>query len=114
MSQSPKKRKSSKKKSNARTGSRSTPIILAVVGVLVIGAAAAFAVGNRKSSSNIAQDDYVPEVAGQPSLKADRTEIDLGDVKLGKTVSASFVLTNVGDEALRFSEIPYVELKEGC
>ena len=111
---SQKKKKKSNKNKKKTTGSLSTPLILGIAGLVVIAAAVAFVIGNQQSDTIFAQDDYVPEVVGQPSLRADRNEIDLGDVKLGKTVTASFVLTNVGDETLRFSEIPYVELKEGC
>jgi hypothetical protein len=53
-------------------------------------------------------------VNGTPVLQADRETIDLGDVKLGETVSASFTLTNTGDGPLKFEEAPYVEIVEGC
>ena len=90
------------------------PIITAVTGALVIAAALVFLAVKSQNGDPNEVENYVPAVAGQPSLVADREEIDFGDVKLGKTVTASFVLTNVGDETLRFTEIPYVELKEGC
>ncbi len=54
------------------------------------------------------------EVAGAPSLKVDKDQVDLGDEKLGQTVKVSFDITNVGDQPLRFSKEPYVEVKEGC
>ena len=54
------------------------------------------------------------EVTGTARLKADKQKIDLGDVKLGTTVRASFQLANVGDQPLRITKAPYVELKEGC
>jgi hypothetical protein len=54
------------------------------------------------------------EVAGRPSLKANQETVDLGDVRLGQTVEASFELANVGDQSLRFSESPYIEVVEGC
>jgi len=54
------------------------------------------------------------EVKGAPALRADQTEINLGDVKLGQTVEASFQISNAGDQPLRFSEKPYIEVKEGC
>jgi hypothetical protein len=54
------------------------------------------------------------EVAGKPELKADQELIDLGDVKLGETVSAAFQITNVGDKTLEFTKKPYVEIVEGC
>ncbi len=55
-----------------------------------------------------------PQVSGAPRLAVDKEKIDLGDVKLGQTVSVSFELTNVGDQALQFTASPYVEVKEGC
>jgi len=54
------------------------------------------------------------EVIGAPSLIADQEQVDLGEVKLGQTVKVSFRLTNVGDQPLRFSEQPYIEVVEGC
>ena len=54
------------------------------------------------------------EVQGAPSLKADRGQVDFGDVKLGQTVEASFKLTNVGDQPLRFNKPPYIEVVQGC
>ena len=59
-------------------------------------------------------EPYTPEVTGKPSLQVDQEQIDFGDVKLGKTVTASFKLKNVGDQPLRFSEAPYIEVREGC
>ena len=55
-----------------------------------------------------------PQVSGAPRLAADKEKIDLGDVKLGQTVSVSFELTNVGDRALQFTASPYIEVKAGC
>jgi hypothetical protein len=54
------------------------------------------------------------EVTGSPSLKVDQEKVDLGNVKLGRTVEVSFQLTNVGDQTLRFKEPPTIEVKEGC
>lgn len=54
------------------------------------------------------------EVTGASRLKVDKEEVNLGDVKLGQTVEASFQLTNVGDKTLQFTKAPYIEVKEGC
>jgi hypothetical protein len=54
------------------------------------------------------------EVSGAPSLDVDPPTIDFGDVKLGKTVTAVFELSNVGDQTLEFVRVPYVEVIEGC
>ncbi len=55
-----------------------------------------------------------PEVTGAAALKSDKEKIDLGDVRLGNTVSAAIQLTNVGDKPLRFMKKPYIQVVEGC
>jgi len=82
--------------------------ILAVVGGLVLISMSFFAL--RQNSTPSAQI----EVKGSPSLKVDKDQVDLGNVKLGQTVQVSFQLTNVGDQMLRFNKQPYVEVVEGC
>jgi hypothetical protein len=57
---------------------------------------------------------FTPEVIGAPKLKVDKESIDLGDRKVGQPVSVSFEITNVGDQPLRFSEAPYIEVAAGC
>lgn len=59
-------------------------------------------------------DPSLIEVSGQPSLKVDKEMIDYGDVKLNTNLTFAFQLTNVGDETLKISETPYVEVAEGC
>ena len=83
------------------------PVLTIVGGILLVGLAYFAMRGNSAPKANI-------EVKGAPSLKADKDKVDLGDVKLGKTVEVSFQLTNVGDQTLRFTEQPYVEVVEGC
>ena len=86
---------------------QSWPTLLFIGGglLLLIGAIFAF----RKPEPKVAV-----EVTGSPSLKVDQQKVDLGDVKLGQTVTVSFQLMNVGDQTLRFSKQPYIEVKEGC
>lgn len=86
-------------------------IPLALFSLVVILLAAFFAFRPRGARID---PNYVPEVNGAPSLKADKEQIDFGDVKVGEWVSASFELTNVGDEKLRFLKEPYIEVREGC
>ena len=81
--------------------------------LLVAGAAFAFIQLNSYSARNSYSATPI-EVKGAPSLKVDREEVNLGDVKLGKVVDVSFQLTNVGDQTLRFSGAPYIEVREGC
>jgi len=54
------------------------------------------------------------EVSGSPSLKVNQEKVDLGNVKLGQTVEVSFELINVGDQTLRFTKAPYIEVLAGC
>jgi hypothetical protein len=96
------------KYSSQRRKSPILPILLALGGLLLV-AAAVFSLTRDKADPN-----FKPEVTGSPSLKADQEKVDLGDVPLGQTVQASFVLTNVGDKTLKFTEEPYIEVLEGC
>jgi len=98
-----KKYSKKKRKQNARW----LPILVIGGGVLVIGLAFLALRKNPTPQAPI-------EVKGSPSLKVDKDNVDLGDEKLGKTVDVSFELTNVGDQTLRFSKQPYVEVLEGC
>ena len=84
------------------------PMVGIAVGVILVGVAA-FALFYKS-----AQPKAALEVTGRPSLKVDRESIDLDNQKLGNTVQASFKLTNVGDQPLRFTETPYIEVVEGC
>jgi hypothetical protein len=71
---------------------------------------------NPASQQNIVEPQQNNDLqsSGAPSLQVDQKVIDLGNVSLGKTVSASFVLTNVGDQPLQFTKAPYIELLAGC
>ncbi|MEW6092909.1 MAG: hypothetical protein AB1531_02980 [Chloroflexota bacterium] len=84
-------------------------LFLLMGGIVLVGLAFLALRGN-----SAAQPLAAIEVYGAPSLKVDQELVDLGDVKLGRIVQVSFRLTNVGDQPLRFSETPYVELVEGC
>lgn len=83
------------------------PMILGIGSVLIL-LIAAFFVFQKKPSA------YTPEVTGGPSLKVDKEKVDLGEMKLGSTAQVSFEITNVGDQPLRFSKAPFIEVKEGC
>lgn len=87
-----------------------TPVLLVLAGILLVGGAL-FALWK---SGQPAGSEVPIEVSGSPSLKVDQEHVDLGDVPLGKTVSVSFQLANVGDKDLRFSAKPFVEVVEGC
>jgi hypothetical protein len=83
------------------------PLVAILGGVLLIGLAYWGLSDKSTAKANI-------EVTGSPALKADKEKVDLRDVKLGQPVEVSFQLTNVGDQTLRFTKEPYIEVVEGC
>lgn len=83
------------------------PLFLALGGAVLLLVAAFFVF--RKPAT-----PYTAEVTGAPSAKVDKNRVDLGDEKLGNPVKVEFTVTNVGDQMLRFTKAPYIELKEGC
>jgi hypothetical protein len=98
-----------KRKTNGHKPSRNKgPVWLALGGVLVIGLAFLLYQASKPASK------APVDVKGSASLKVDKDKVDLGNEKLGDTVAVSFDVTNVGDQPLRFSEQPYVEVVEGC
>ena len=94
-----------------RSGKEPAPwaVLIVMGGVVLLGIAAYFLVGNGAAGPTAAV-----EVKGSGRLKVDQAKIDMGDIKLGQTVEARFQLTNVGDQPLKFSEKPYIEIVEGC
>ncbi len=84
------------------------PLLLLLGGALLLVGGAIFAF--RKPPAPKA----AIEVSGVPSLKVDKHVVNLGDVRLGQTVDVKFTLMNVGDQALRFSQAPYIQVVEGC
>ncbi len=50
----------------------------------------------------------------QGSLKIDPGEVNLGDIKLGRTVDASFKIQNVSDKTVTITDAPYIEVVQGC
>lgn len=104
MSQN-KPKKYSKKRS--RQNQRWLPVLIALGGLLLVGLA--FLALRDKSTPGAAI-----EVTGSPSLKVDQEKIDLGDMKFNQSAQVSFQLTNVGDQTLRFTKDPYIEVVEGC
>lgn len=99
----------SRRLAQKRRRAQRTWLFLGLGGVFLVGLAFFLLRGSQNS-----QPLAAIEVHGAPSLKADQEQIDLGNVSLGQTVQVSFRLTNVGDQPLRFSEKPYIEVVEGC
>lgn len=104
MNQNKPKRSSSKRR---RQNTKWMPILLALGGLLLMFLA--FLALREKPAPPAAI-----EVSGAPSLKSDREKVDLGDMKFNQTADVSFQLTNVGDQTLRFTSDPYIEVVEGC
>lgn len=88
----------------------SIPTILLVVGGVLLLVAAVFAWSRAKNSADLSK----VEVEGQPKLTIDQEVIDYGEVKLGTPLTFQLTVTNVGDEVLRFTEEPFIEVAEGC
>jgi hypothetical protein len=83
--------------------------ILIAVGGLMVLSFLAWTFWPASTNAN-----FKPAVTGAAALKSDKDKIDLGDVHLGNTVSASFQLTNVGDKPLHFAKAPYIQVMAGC
>lgn len=80
-------------------------IALLVSGILLI-AAGAFLVF-QKDSSYEATD-------GTPALAVDQEIIDYGNQHFNEMISFEITVTNTGDGTLRFTEDPFIEVREGC
>ena len=102
--------KSKREEPRQRRAANPWPYVLIAGGVLLIGIVV-YAVWQAVNPGT----PKVPvEVKGAPSLKVDQEQVDLGNIPLGQTVEVTFNVANVGDQQLRFTEAPYVELVEGC
>lgn len=110
-----KKRRSSASKANPPRGaappaSKRSWLLwagLAIVGVLAVVALLAWQSGRGAESG-------AANASGTPNLQVDQTNIDFGDVPVGKTVKASFKLSNTGDGTLNVVAPPVPEVVEGC
>lgn len=109
-------------KPNARQSRGKTPglpvwLIVAGAALVLVALGAAFS-GRLFSDSNAVKVSPAANPSGGAAsgaaLSVDPPRIDLGDVKLGQSVTVVFTLTNTGGSALRFTEAPYIEVKEGC
>lgn len=84
------------------------PLWLALAGLALV-LIAGWAIWNSN-----AQTKADVEVTGEPRLKVENDTIDHGDVKLGIPIQDEVRVTNIGDQPLRFAQVPYLEVKEGC
>ncbi len=99
-------------KSAKRRKTNRSPLILVGLGVLLVILAAVFAL--RRPASGGPPAPFTPDVKGAAAIRADKDMVNLGDQKLGSTADVSFTITNTGDQPMRFTKQPYVEVKEGC
>jgi hypothetical protein len=93
-------------------GRRKIPLVvwLGVAGLLLV--VAGMAVLLRPSTG--AATAKAPLYTGGAKLAVDQDKIDFGTVPLGKTVQATFKLTNVGDQQLVIEGKPQLQVKKGC
>jgi len=88
--------------------------VLAIGGLLLVaGAILLIRPGGGSSRGGTATLAPI-QVQGQAAIRVDRQEINFGDVKLNVQKTFTITVTNVGDQPLRFTEAPYIEVVEGC
>ena len=84
------------------------PLWLALAGLgLLLFAGWAILRSSSQPNANI-------EVKGAARLKVQTDTIDRGNVKLGTPIRDEVQVTNIGDQPLRFTQAPYIVIKEGC
>lgn len=100
------------KKPKAHSSARATrpswfiPVVAVIALVVIVGAVLLLSRGN--------QSTVTADVTGKPNLVVDKTEIDFGDVRFEKPVTAVFTLINTGDKPLQILQEPRLELLQGC
>ena len=82
--------------------------------LIIVAGVALIVVALISSSSGQSASTSTPQVNGSPALQVDKEKVDFGNVTLGETVEVKFEVANVGDQPLRFTKKPYVEVIEGC
>ncbi|PJH75600.1 MAG: hypothetical protein CO064_05865 [Anaerolineae bacterium CG_4_9_14_0_8_um_filter_58_9] len=103
------------KKSRKHRRQRRFPIfwVLAIGGLLLVAGAILLSRPGGTSGGGTATLAPI-QVQGQAAIRVDRQEINFGDVKLNVQKTFTITVTNVGDQPLRFTEAPYIEVVEGC
>jgi hypothetical protein len=92
-----------------KAGPGPLPLILALAGIVLI-LLAGWAIWNTGAPAEKASI----QVKGAPRLKVEKDSIDHGRVKLGTPITDEVRITNVGDQPLRFTRAPYLQVLEGC
>ncbi|MDF1597912.1 MAG: hypothetical protein P1T08_17670 [Acidimicrobiia bacterium] len=88
---------------------RSRTLLFTGASIAALAIVSIIASGNEPDQSQEAID-----TTGTPALTVDSDYVDFGDVPFNQMVEAVFEVTNSGDAALLFAEMPFVELKDGC
>jgi hypothetical protein len=86
------------------------PVWAGLAGLVQILAGAVVSAGSPNTTTPAAR----PAVTGQAKLTVDRDQIDSGRVPIGKPITASLKLTNVGDKPLQIEGQPAVQVLKGC
>ena len=76
---------------------------------LVSGGIALIAIALFLAFGGSSKDD-----GGTPVVSVDQELIDYGVVKFNTELAFEVTVTNEGDGTLRFSEVPYIEVRDGC
>jgi hypothetical protein len=87
---------------------RAMPIVLAALGLVVIGAAVFITLANS------AAPGFEPEVRGAPAIEVEEPFFDLGTMKFNVPAKVTYEIRNVGDQPLRIVSAPEVQVLEGC
>jgi hypothetical protein len=87
---------------------RYLPQIIIGTGALVV--AAGLLLATRKGSPS----DYVPEYTGGPRIDLGQEVYDYGYVELNTVITTDVEISNVGDQPLRITDTPQVQVLEGC
>jgi len=101
-------------KRRRRPGGSPWPAMLVLGGIALLAVALYAAYQAGGSAPGAKGPGVSVEVSGRPAVKSDQQLIDLGYARLNKPVQASFQIQNVGDQPLRITAAPYIEVLEGC
>ena len=101
-------------KASKKTAPPGKPRIPIWLPLIIVAGVALVVVALVGGGTNQSGSTVKPQISGGPALQVDQEKIDLGDVPLGQTVSAKFEIANVGDQPLRFTQKPHIQVAAGC
>lgn len=109
MSRSKSRRRTTRGRGRSKTSlNRIVPVGVAVVGLLVVGAALLLLNKNRTPPG------YEPSFTDGPRVEVVQEVFDYGAVLVNTPIQTDFEIRNVGDKPLQIKELPVVEVREGC